>query len=367
MASERVDIYMPKLRGKSVAVVGNATSLVGDTHLVDTLIENNISVAKVFAPEHGFRGDADAGATIDDDIDTKTGLPILSLYGANKKPSKAALNGVDTIVFDIQDVGVRFYTYLSTLHYVMEAAAENDIQVIVLDRPNPNGGYIDGPVLEPSVKSFVGLHPVPLVYGMTIGEYAKMINGEGWLAGGIQANLTVVPIANYARDTAYVLPIKPSPNLPTMNAVYLYPSLALFEGTVVSIGRGTPFPFEIVGHPQYPKQNFSFRPEPSFGARNPKLNGALCFGYDLRNTAATMPTPNATINLEWLLKFYAAAPNKDTFFLERNFFDKLAGNEDLRDQIKSGLNEAAIRQSWQLDLDAFKAVRAKYLIYPPSN
>ena len=359
VGAERFDAYLPLLRGKSVAVVANATSVVGETHLVDALIEKGINVAKVFAPEHGFRGKADAGAAIEDEIDPQTGVPILSLYGTQKKPSAEVLTGVDVMVFDIQDVGVRFYTYLSTLHYVIESCAENDVPLVLLDRPNPNGHYIDGPVLESAVSSFVGLHPVPLVYGMTIGEYGQMINGEGWLKGGLQCDLTVVKLEGYGHETRYALPVKPSPNLPNMTSIYLYPSLALFEGTVVSVGRGTEFPFQTVGHPDYMGGSFEFTPRPTPGAMNPKLKGQLSRGFDLRETEA----PSSQISLDWMIEFYTALPDKDAFFLKNNFFNRLAGNDILMRQIKDGLTEAEIRASWQADLAAFKTVRQGYLLY----
>ncbi|MGJ8562350.1 MAG: exo-beta-N-acetylmuramidase NamZ family protein [Alphaproteobacteria bacterium] len=363
VGAERFESYMPLLRGKSVALVANATSMVEDKHLVDVLLEKDVQLKKVFAPEHGFRGQKDAGETINDEVDEKTGLPIHSLYGSQKKPSADLLKGVDVMVFDIQDVGVRFYTYLSTLHYVMESCAKNDIPLIVLDRPNPNGFYVDGPVLEPEFASFIGLHPVPLVYGMTIGEYGQMINGEGWLSNSAKCDLTVIKIANYSHASKYALPVKPSPNLPNMQSVYLYPSLALFEGTIVSIGRGTDFPFQVIGHPDYQSGAFSFTPRPVAGAMSPKLDGQLSRGVDLRRTDAAINAHEAQLELDWIIDFYETLPDKDAFFLSNNFFNKLAGNDLLMKQIKSGLSAEAIRASWQADLADFKAVREHYLLY----
>ena len=315
------------------AVVANQTSIVGNTHLVDTLIQAGANVAKIFCPEHGFRGTAAAGAHVDNSVDTKTGLPIISIYGKNKKPSPEQMKDVDVVIFDLQDVGCRFYTYISTLHYVMEACAENDIPLIVLDRPNPNGHYVDGPVLDTAhYRSFVGMHPVPIVYGMTIGEYAEMINGEGWLAGGIKCNLAVVPLQGYKRDSVgYELPVPPSPNLHNAHAIALYPSLCLFEGTNCGVGRGTDWPFEIV----------TFK----------KIK------LDLRQEQAP-----AAFSLKYLMKMYRRVP-KGKFFLKNNFFEKLAGNGDLRKQIEAGMSEEAIRATWQPALDEFKNIREKYLIY----
>lgn len=363
IGAERSDAYLPLLAGQSIAVIANATSVAGDQHLVDALLEDDIIIRKIFVPEHGFRGQKDAGETVDDEIDTKTGLPIISLYGANKKPAPELLIDVDVMVFDLQDVGVRFYTYLSTLHYVMESCAETDTPLIVLDRPNPNGHYVDGPVLKAEFSSFIGLHPVPLVYGMTIGEYAQMINGEGWLDKGGQCDLTIIELENYSHSTPYSLPIKPSPNLPNMNAIYLYPSLALFEGTTVSIGRGTDFPFQVIGHPDYPTKTFSFTPRPVIGAMSPKLNGQLSYGLDLRNSNSSGAQLDGQLSLDWIIDFYAKLPDKETFFLANNFFHKLAGNDVLMKQIKAGLSADNIRLSWQADLTQFRAVREQYLIY----
>ncbi len=361
VGAERFSAYLPLLKDKTIAVVANNSSRIGEMHLVDALQNKNINIAKVFAPEHGFRGNKDAGEVIKDAIDIKTGLPIISLYGVNKKPSPQSLQGIDTIVFDIQDVGVRFYTYLSTLHYVMESCADNAVPLIVLDRPNPNGFYIDGPVLKPSFSSFIGLHPVPLVYGMTIGEYAQMINGEQWLKGGKKCELTVIKISGYTHKTRYKLPVIPSPNLPNMTAVYLYPSLALFEGTTVSVGRGTDFPFQIIGHPEYPRDNFQFTPTPNAGAKYPKLNGSICKGIDLRRDKKA--GVDKGISLHWLLQFYRQIPNQNHFFLENNYFNKLAGNASLMQQIKQGKTESEIKASWEDEIKSFKIIRRKYLLY----
>ncbi|PHR61507.1 MAG: hypothetical protein COA43_03785 [Robiginitomaculum sp.] len=367
VGAQKYESYLPLLKGKRVAVIANATSMVDGTHLVDALLNKDIKLVKVFAPEHGFRGDKDAGEKIYDEIDPQTGLPIISLYGANKKPSVKTMQDIDALVFDIQDVGVRFYTYLSTLHYVMEACAENSVPLILLDRPNPNGFYIDGPVLKPEFKSFIGLHPIPLIYGMTIGEYGLMINGENWLKNDVKCDLTVIKITGYTHDTLYELPIKPSPNLPNMNAVYLYPSLALFEGTVVSVGRGTEFPFQAIGHPDYPKGGFQFTPSPNAGAKYPKLNGQSIKGHDLRSkfTNAFPPPalPANEVSLDWLIDFYISLPDQENFFLENNFFNKLAGNNLLMRQIKDGQTQNQIRESWKDDLRIFKLIRQKYMLY----
>ena len=346
--------YLPQLTGKKIALVINQTAHVGKTHLLDTLLSLGINISKVFAPEHGFRGDQDAGKHISSQVDPQTGIPIISLYGKQKKPSRDMLLGIEAIVFDIQDVGVRFYTYLSTLHYVMEAAAENEIPILVLDRPNPNGDYIDGPVLDLKYKSFVGLHPVPIVYGMTVGEYALMINGEGWLRGGRQAVLSVIRCRGYQRDMDYALPVKPSPNLPNTQSIPLYPSLCLFEGTNVSVGRGTPFPFQVFGSP-YLKGDFKFTPKPTPGARRPKYRDKACHGTDLRTV-----TPQQRIQLRWLLSAYQANTKRPFF---NAFFTKLAGNKDLQKQIERGASAADIRKSWESDLSRFKKVRERYLLY----
>ena len=363
-AAKRPNLYLPLLKGKSVALVVNHSSLVGREHLVDFLLKNGIKVHKIFAPEHGFRGKADAGVHVKNSRDTKTNLPIVSLYGKHKKPTKRDLAGIDLILFDIQDVGVRFYTYLSTLHYVMEAGAQYHTPVVVLDRPNPNGHYIDGPVLQKKYRSFVGLDPVPVVYGMTIGEYAQMLNGERWLKGGVKAKLTVIPLTNYTHDSFYSLPVKPSPNLPNDRAVALYPSLAFFEGTVISAGRGTKKPFQLYGAPKYRVKKFSFVPRSRAGAKYPKFKGERCYGVDLSRSNFKKKRKKRELNLSYLQDAYANYPDKKRFFLKNRFIDKLAGSSQLRKQISSGISESAIRKSWQKDLNRFKRIRKKYLIYP---
>lgn len=363
-AAEQPDLYLPLLKEKRIALVVNHSSLMRKGHLVDYLLKHGIKVRKIFAPEHGFRGTADAGAHVKNSRDTQTGLPVISLYGKHEKPMKADLEGIDMILFDIQDVGVRFYTYLSTLHYIMEAGAEHHIPVIVLDRPNPNGHYIDGPVLQKKYRSFVGLDPVPVVYGMTIGEYAKMLNGERWLKDGMQVKLTVIPIANYAHDDFYSLPVKPSPNLPNNRAIALYPSLAFFEGTAISAGRGTNKPFQLYGAPQYKVKKFSFIPESRSGAKYPKYKGKRCYGVDLSKYNFKKNRSKQQLNLSYLQDAYANYQNKKDFFLKNGFIDKLAGSDMLRKQIESGTSEKMIRKSWEKDLDKFKQIRKNYLLYP---
>lgn len=354
--------YLPLIKEKSVAVVANQTSMIGNSHLIDTLISMEINIKKIFAPEHGFREMADAGKQIENSIDKKTGILIISLYGNNYKPSLEDLKEIDVIIFDIQDVGVRFYTYISTMHYIMEACAENNIKFIVLDRPNPNGFYIDGPVLDKKFKSFVGLHPVPLVHGLTIGEYAFMINNEGWLNNNIKCDLTVIKCKNYTHQSLYKLPQKPSPNLPNMRAVYLYPSLGLFEGTDISVGRGTDKPFQVVGHPSYKKFDFIFIPESKPGASEPLHKSRICHGFDLTKIAEQDLVVESEMMLNWILVFYQNTKNKKKFF--NSFFDNLAGTDKLRHQIEEGLLEKEIRASWQDDINKYKVVRKKYLLYP---
>ncbi len=349
--------YLPLLKDKKVGVVSNQTGILSNKmHLVDFLVSNAIQVQKIFAPEHGFRGTADAGELIIDGKDTKTGLPIISLYGANKKPTPEQLEGIDILIFDIQDVGARFYTYISSLHYIMEACAENNIPLVVLDRPNPNGFIIDGPILEKEFSSFVGMHPVPVLYGMTIGEYAQMINGEKWLKEEIQCNLQVIPCVDYDRNASYHLPERPSPNLPNDQAINLYASLCFFEGTNVSVGRGTDKQFQIYGSPYLPQSGFSFIPEPNFGAKEPIYKGVSCFGEDL-----TTIEPVSQIELKWLIRAYNTTEDKSAFF--NPFFTKLAGTQTLRLQIEEGISERKIKKSWKPGLDQFKEIRKKYLLY----
>lgn len=349
--------YLPLLKNKKIGIVTNQTGILTDkTHLVDFLMEKKINIQTIFAPEHGFRGTADAGEHVVDGKDSKTGLPIISLYGDNKKPKSEQLVGIDIMIFDLQDVGARFYTYISSLHYVMEACAENNIQLIVLDRPNPNGSIVDGPILEKQYTSFVGMHPIPVLHGMTIGEYAKMINGEKWLKKEIQCQLTVIPCLNYKRIMSYSLPVKPSPNLPNDQAINLYASLCFFEGTNVSMGRGTEKQFQIYGSPFLPKRNFSFIPKPNFGAKEPTYNGVECYGEDLSAIAKVN-----RLELKWLMKAYNETADKTKFF--NSFFTKLAGTKKLQQQIEAGISESEIRESWKNGLEAFKKMRTAYLIY----
>lgn len=350
--------YLPILKGKKVGIVTNQTGiLTNKTHLVDFLLEQKIDLQKIYAPEHGFRGTADAGELIKDGKDTKTGLPIVSLYGNNKKPKPEQLVGIDLMIFDLQDVGARFYTYISSLHYVMEACAENNIQLLVLDRPNPNGGIVDGPVLEKEHTSFVGMHQIPVLHGMTIGEYAKMINGEKWLKNGVQCKLEVIPCLNYNRSMAYSLLAKPSPNLPNDQSINLYASLCFFEGTNVSVGRGTEKQFQIYGSPYLENHGFSFTPKPNLGAKDPVWNGKECFGEDL-----TQIQKVNRLELKWLIKAYQEnSKTKNPFF--NDFFTKLAGTKKLQQQIESGASESEIRNSWTKGLEDFKVMRKKYLMY----
>ena len=356
---------LEQINNKKIGIVTNQTGIIENTHLVDSLLKRKQNIVKIFCPEHGFRGDADAGATINNSIDKKTGLPIISLYGNNKKPSGEQLKGIDIIIFDLQDVGVRFYTYISTLHYVMEACAENKIPLIVLDRPNPNAHYIDGPVLDTTnCRSFIGMHSVPVVYGMSIGEYAKMINGEKWLKNGIICDLTIIPCKNYSHSKKYSLPVRPSPNLPNDRSILLYPTICLFEGTTFSVGRGTDKQFQILGHPEMENiksADYQFVPQANYGDKNPVFNGKTCFGFDLsENTSYSFDNQ---INIKFIKIIYDLFPNKNTFFKKTNSFDLLAGNKILRQQIINGISEDEIRKSWQKELENFKKIRQKYLIY----
>ncbi|MCK0177962.1 DUF1343 domain-containing protein [Flavobacteriaceae bacterium S0862] len=364
VGANQTETYLPLLNGKSVGIVANQTSVIFKnntiyTHLVDSLVSLNIDVKKVFSPEHGFRGNADAGEHVADGVDIKTGLPILSLHGTSKKPSKEQLEGIDIMIFDIQDVGVRFYTYISTLHYIMEACSENNIPLIILDRPNPNGQYVDGPTLEKEYQSFLGMHPIPLVHGMTIGEYAQMINGEKWLPKGIQCKITVIPCKNYAHDMPYSLSIRPSPNLPNDQSIKLYPSLGLFEGTNVNAGRGTEFQFQRYGAPFLNPETmtFTYTPQSNFGAKYPKHKDELCYGEDLSDIKV-----NDEMTLKWIIKAYQNSTDKSLFFLTDGF-TKHAGTTTLQKKIESGMTETDIKATWQEDLDSFKLVRSNYLIY----
>lgn len=360
VGASRLELYINKLEGKTVGIIANQTSIINGTHLIDTLLNKGVNVIKIFTPEHGFRGTADEGASINNSIDEKTQLPIISLYGNNKKPNETQLKDIDILIFDLQDVGTRFYTYISTMTYIMEAAAENNIPLIVLDRPNPNGFYVDGPVLEPENKSFVGLHQVPVVYGLTIGEYALMVNGEYWLSDSMQCDLTIIPLGNYDRNAIYELPVKPSPNLPNWESVYLYPSLCFFEGTIVSVGRGTEFPFQVYGHPKM-TDDFVFTPRQSDGRRAPLLCDEECHGEYLMTYAHDFKRNKNQINLSWIINAYNQLKEEGKFF--NNFFVKLSGTNELQQQIEQGMTEKEIRATWKEGLDNYKKIRKKYLMY----
>lgn len=358
VGAEQVDLYVPRIKDKRVAVFANNTAVVGNVHLVDMLVSMKVNVVKILSPEHGFRGDVPDGDNVGDSVDERTGIKIVSIYGdKNKKPTPEQLADVDVVLFDIQDVGCRFYTYISSLTYLMEACAENNKKLFVLDRPNPNG-YVDGPVLQAENKSFVGMHPMPIAHGCTIGEMAKMINGEGWLEGGKRADLEVVPLTGYTHRDQVSLPVKPSPNLPNDHAIALYPSICLFEGTALSLGRGTQNPFEMIGHPSLKNQPFEFTPVsiPTMSAK-PKLENQLCHGIDLRNVK-----PERRIMLSYLIDMYNQFPEKDKFFIP--YIDKLSGYKDFKEQIKKGMTEEQIRATWKDGLDKYKKIRNKYIIYP---
>ncbi len=360
--AQRTDLYMDMISGKTVGLICNHTSFVGNRHLVDTLVKSGIDVKVIFSPEHGFRGQAENGAEISDEKDQLTGIKVISLYGNKKQPAPSDLAGLDVLIFDIQDVGVRFYTYISTLALVMEAAARENIPLIILDRPNPNGFYIDGPVLDTNFSSFVGMHPVPVVYGMTIGEYGLMVNGESWL-NGLTCDLTVIPVSGYSHKMLVKLSIAPSPNLPDWESIYLYPSLCLFEGTIISVGRGTGKPFRVFGHPDYLAGSYAFTPERIPGvSENPPYMGKTCFGTDVTMYAANFRDNPNHFTLQYLLTTYQAMNFRDDYF--NSYFNKLAGNATLMRDIKSGMTESEIRKSWEKDLSAFKIIRSKYLLYP---
>ena len=357
VGAEQLDLLLPTLAGKRVALIVNQTSLVKKTHLADTLKSRGVNIVKVFAPEHGFRGNAADGEPVNDTIDLKTGIPLLSLYGKSHKPKPQQLTDVDILIFDVQDVGARFYTYISTLTWVMEACAENGKSLIVLDRPNPNGNYVDGPILQPAFKSMIGLHPIPIVHGLTIGEIAGMINGEGWLEGKKKCKLEIVKLKNWKHADEYSLPVRPSPNLPNDQAIRLYPSICLFEGTVISLGRGTPMPFQVLGNPELKNMSFQFTPVAIKGfSIHPSLENKLCYGIDLRSVPV-----DRKLDLSYLFKFYQAFPDKEKFFT--NYFEKLVGNKELREQIKKGMTEDQIRATWKEGLDSYKEKRKKYLLY----
>lgn len=355
--------YYSLIHGKRVGLVVNSASVSGGILLPDRLLRDSMDIRLIFSPEHGFRMQAEAGEKVDHSIDAETGIRVVSLYGKNRKPSSDDMREVDVILFDLQDVGVRFFTYISTMTYMMEACYDAGIPMIVLDRPNPNGFYIDGPVLEPEFKSFVGLHPVPVVYGMTIGEYAMMVNGEGWLPGKKRCSLTVIPLTGYTRNQVYAPIVRPSPNLPDINAILLYPSLCFFEGTTVSVGRGTPFPFEVYGHPAFDSTRFSFIPLPVPGmSSDPPHNGVRCYGEDLRNYYTRNPHKKGRIDLEWLIMGYRKMKSNGQYF--NAYFNQLAGTSELRYQIEKGLSEKKIRDSWRPGLERFRKIRSKYLLYP---
>ena len=357
VGAEQLDVLLPKLAGKGVALLVNQTSVIRNTHLADTLKSRGVDIVKVFSPEHGFRGTADAGEKVGDGVDAKTGLTVISLYGSSRKATPEHLKDVDVVIFDLQDVGARFFTYIGSMHYMMEACAENGRKFIILDRPNPNGSYVDGPVLQTEQKSFVGMHPVPIAHGMTLGEYAQMINGEGWLQGGIKCDIEIVRIKNWKHADPWLVRIKPSPNLPNSHSIGMYPSTCLFEGTVLSVGRGTQNPFELIGHPDLKNQPFQFTPVSINGmAKTPPLENQVCYGIDLRKEK--LPK---RVSLEFLIAMYDAFPDKEKFF--NAYFKKLAGNTVLQEQIKSGMTEDQIRVTWKKDLDAFKVKRGKYLLY----
>lgn len=385
--AERMEKYLPLLKGKSVAIFANQTSVVGNTHLVDTLMKRGIKVVRIFGPEHGFRGDADAGEKVGNSIDKETGIEVISLYGKHNKPTAEDLKGVDVMVFDIQDVGVRFYTFISSLQRYMEAAFENSIPLIILDRPNPNGFYVDGPVLNVKYRSFVGMQPIPIVYGLTLGEYSLMLAGEKWLSDSANKkyayyqhvkptvdtpfHFLIINNLNYDHNSKYILPVKPSPNLPDLQSVYLYPSTCFFEGTTLSEGRGTDKPFQVFGAPTLPKNLYSFTPNPTEGAKSSKHYGEICYGWNLSGTPSeVLKKVDNKVQLKWLMEAYRLFPDKDHFFIlpksgnmENSSFDRLAGNNDLWQQIKNGVSEKDIRKSWEPALTNYKKIRKKYLLY----
>ncbi|MEP6700950.1 MAG: DUF1343 domain-containing protein [Bacteroidota bacterium] len=378
--ADRINVYLPLIKGRTVGIFANQTSMVGNTHLVDTLRKLGVNIKVIFGPEHGFRGTADAGEKVGNYIDEKTGIPVVSLYGSKRKPSPEDVKEVDILIFDIQDVGVRFYTFISSLEEFMEAAMELGKPLMILDRPNPNGFYVDGPVLDLKYKSFVGRQPIPIVYGMTMAEYAFMIAGEKWLSEKANAkyayyktaensvdtpfHFQVIKCANYNHKSKYVLPVRPSPNLPNIQSIYLYPSTCLFEGTALSEGRGTNKQFQVFGHPSLPKNLFSFTPNPNEGAKSSKLYGQVCYGWDLSGTPEeVLAKVDNHVQLKWLMEAYKLFPLKDSFFLKSNSFNRLAGNEILMQQIKDGKTEEEIRTSWEPKLSKFKKIRKKYLLY----
>ncbi|SDL94655.1 Uncharacterized conserved protein YbbC, DUF1343 family [Daejeonella rubra] len=368
--AEQTELYLPYLKGKRIGMVVNPTSVIGSTTVVDSLLSLGVKIVKIFGPEHGFRGDASAGIHVDDSFDAKTGIPAISLYGKHNKPTKEDLADIDLMIYDIQDVGVRFYTYINTLQHVMEACADNNKELLILDRPNPNGFYVDGPILDQKLKSGIGINPIPITHGLTIAEYAQMLNGEGWLANKVKCNIKVIKNANYTHTMPYVLPVKPSPNLNTAQSILLYPSLCLFEGTIISQGRGTYFPFTILGNPDLKgKYKFSFVPKGIKGMSETPLHmNKDCYGIDLRQYNTNKIRKEGKINLSWLIELYNAYPYKDKFFdfkqsNQMGNFDKLAGTYDLKQQIIAGKSEEEIRQSWEPGLSQYKLMRKKYLLY----
>ena len=361
--AERTAFYLPSLKGKNIGLVVNQTSMIGSVHLVDSLLVLGVNVKKIFAPEHGFRGNADAGEKISDSKDPKTGIQIISIYGSKKAPDKVDFDGIDLLIFDIQDVGTRFYTYISTLHYVMISCADNKIPLMIFDRPNPNGHFVDGPVLDLAYQSFVGMHPIPVVHGMTIGEYAKMIAGEKWMGENKVIDLQVISCLNYKHTDDYNLPVPPSPNLPNMRSIYLYPSICFFEGTQISLGRGTNKQFQVLGAPLLNAGDFYFTPEPKPGAMTPPQLGKRCRGIDLSGLDINQLKGKKSIDLSYLIQMYKDYPDKESFFLPGLFFDKLAGSSALREMIQAGYTEKQIKETWQPGLNAFKKIREKYLLY----
>lgn len=363
--AEQLNAYLPLLKGKRVGLIVNQTSVVGEKHLIDFLIENGVNVKKIFSPEHGIRGNDEAGAKIKDGKDEKTGLPIISLHGNKYKPTEIDMEDIDVLIFDIQDVGVRFYTYISTLFNAMESCAETDKTMMIFDRPNPNGNYVDGPVLDLKFKSFIGIAPIPVVHGLTVGEFAQMVNGEGWLAKQGKCKLEVIKCQNYTHDTYYELKIAPSPNLKTMRSILLYPSICFFEGTNVSLGRGTELPFEIIGHPALKgKYTYSFTPKPNSASTSPPQKDKICYGISFNNLSEQEIFNRKKLDLTYLFEFYKAISGKEDYFLKNNFFDKLAGTDSFRKAIMEGKKEEEIRKSWQPELDNYNKMRKKYLLYP---
>lgn len=359
--AESTQEYIGMLRGKNVGIVANQTTVISGEHLVDSLLSLGVKVVRIYSPEHGFRGSADAGASVESGRDDRTGIQVISLYGRKQKPAPEDIAGIDVMVYDIQDLGVRFYTYISTMHYVMEACAENGIPLIILDRPNPNGHYTDGPIPEPEFKSFVGMHPIPVVYGMTAGELAQMINGEGWLANGVKCDLTVIKCKGYTHNTDYDIPVNPSPNITSMEAVYLYPTICFFEGTIMNVGRGTDFPFRVIGSPEYPDKSFSYTPAPNAGNANPMHNGRVCYGRDFSSMDKKRLEEFGNIKIEWIIDAYNKMGRRDDFFTA--YFNTLAGTDKLKEQIVSGFSAEEIRAGWELGLAKFRYSREKYLIY----